>query len=298
MTRVDLTYVFSIERPVTFVYKLGATHFNEMLKAISEEATRGLVRSINHTSIYELRSSAADQLLSVLNRTFKDFGVNFINATVTNVALPDDLSKTLEDASKIESQIRETHRQQEFDLRKYNDEQDLEVKKEELQNQREAADMEAKKGLLTIEMGKRVEEAERFGKNRVLKEMQITETEKVAAMARLRDDQTKAQLEVDSLVQQAELSAAKRKREIDIWAETELMKMEAELQKAKNEAAMMKIEADAEATAATDMRSLREHELAMKSLDALKGIAEKTTIVVTGATGEKLISSIVQGKPL
>ena len=69
MVRVDLTYVFFVERPVTFVYKLGATHFNEMLKAVSEEATRGLVRSIDHTSIYELRSSAADQLLSVLNRT-------------------------------------------------------------------------------------------------------------------------------------------------------------------------------------------------------------------------------------
>jgi len=298
MARVDLTYVFCIERPVTFVYKLGATHFNDMLKAISEEATRGLVRSINHTSIYELRSSAADQLLSVLNRTFKDFGVNFVNATVTNVALPDDLSKTLEDASKIESRIRETLREQEFDLKKFNDEQDLAVKEEELKNQREAADMEAKKGLLSIEMAKQVEEAERLGKDRVLKEIQITETEKVAATARLRDDQTKAQLEVDSLVQKAELEAAKRKREIDLWAETELMKMEAELQKAKNEAAMIRVEADAEATACTDMRSLREHELAMKSIEALKGIAENNTIVLTGATGEKLISSIVQGKPL
>ena len=145
MVRVDLTYVFFIERPVTFVYKLGATHFNEMLKAVSEEATRGLVRSIDHTSIYELRSSAADQLLSVLNRTvcdavlfhslrlcpfftffgwcvsrdkqFKEFGVNFINATVTNVALPDDLSQILEEASKIESQIQEEIRSQEFELK-------------------------------------------------------------------------------------------------------------------------------------------------------------------------------------
>ena len=69
MARVDLTFVFYVERPVTFVYKLGATHFNEMLKSVSEEATRALIRSIDHTSIYELRSSAADQLLSVLNRT-------------------------------------------------------------------------------------------------------------------------------------------------------------------------------------------------------------------------------------
>jgi len=298
MARVDLTYVFFIERPVTFVYKLGATHFNEMLKAISEEATRGLVRSILHTAIYELRSSAADQLLSVLNRTFKEFGVNFINATVTNVALPEDLSQMLEEASKIESQIREVIRSQEFELKKYNDKHDLRMKELQLRNQREEADLEAKKGLLEIEMAAKLEEAERLGKDRVMKELQITETEKVRAMASLRDDQTKAQLEVDAMVQKAELASAKRKREIDAWAETELMKMEAELQKAKNEAQIMKIEADAEASAVTDMRGLRDHEIAMDSYAALSDIAKNNTIVMTGATGEKLVSSVIQGKPL
>ena len=44
-----------------------------MLKAVAEEALRGLVRSIDHTSIYELRASAADQLIVVLNRTVCPF---------------------------------------------------------------------------------------------------------------------------------------------------------------------------------------------------------------------------------
>jgi len=298
MTRVDLTYVFSVERPVTFVYKLGATHFNEMLKAISEEATRSLVRSINHTQIYELRSSAADQLLSVLNRTFKEFGINFSNATVTNVALPEDLSQMLEEASKIESQIKELIRSQEFELKKYNDQQDLKMKELELRNQREEADLEAKKGIIEIEMAAKLQEAERLGKDEVMKQLQITETEKVRAMARLRDDQTKAQLEVDAKIQKAELDSAKRRREIDLWSETELMQIEAELQKVQNEAKIMKIEADAEATAVTDMRALREHKLTMHSYDALAEIAKNNTIVITGATGEKLVSSVVQGKTL
>jgi len=298
MARVDLTYVFSIERPVTFVYKLGATHFNEMLKAVSEEATRGLVRSINHTAIYELRSSAADQLLSVLNRTFKEFGVNFINATVTNVALPEDLSQMLEEASKIESQIREVIRSQEFELKKFNDRHDLRLKELELRNQREEADLEAKKGLLEIEMAAKLEESERLGKDRVMRELQITETEKVRAMANLRDDQTKAQLEVEAKIQAAELLSTKRKREIDTWAQTELMQIEAELQKVKNEAAIMKIEADAEASAAADMHSLREHELTMKSYEALTEIAKNNKIVLSGSTGEKLIESVVKGMSL
>lgn len=92
LARVDLTLVFNIDNATTFVYKIGATHFSlcfllfslspnhplltshffltdEMLKAVAEEALRGLVRSIDHTSIYELRASAADQLIVVLNRT-------------------------------------------------------------------------------------------------------------------------------------------------------------------------------------------------------------------------------------
>ena len=44
-----------------------------MLKAVAEEAIRGLVRSIDHTSIYELRASAADQIIVVLNRTVCSF---------------------------------------------------------------------------------------------------------------------------------------------------------------------------------------------------------------------------------
>jgi len=65
-----------------------------------------------------------------------------------------------------------------------------------------------------------------------------------------------------------------------------------------NEAKIMKIEADAEATASKDMRSLREHELTMDSYKALAKIAKTNTIVITGAAGEKLVSSVVQGKPL
>jgi len=46
------------------------------------------------------------------------------------------------------------------------------------------------------------------------------------------------------------------------------------------------------------MRSLREHEIAMESYSALNEIAKKNTIVISGATGEKLVSSVIQGKPL
>ena len=226
---------------------------------------------------------------------FKEFGVNFVNATVTNVALPDDLSQCLEEASKIESQIQEEIRSQEYDLKQYNDEQDLKMKQLELESQRDEARLMAKKELLQIEMATKLEEARRVGEDKLMAEVQKTETEKVKAEAALRDDQTKAKLQADEAVQKAQLEAAKRKREIDMWAQKQVMEAEAELQRVVNEAKVMKIEADAEAAAANEMRSLRDHELAMSSIDALKAIASKNTIVINGAAGERLVHSAVQG---
>ena len=169
------------------------------------------------------------------------------------------------------------------------------MKEIELRNQREDADLMAKKGLLEIEMAAKLEEAKRLGEDKVMKELQVTETEKVQANAALRDDQTKAQLDVDEAVQKAELDAAARKREIDLWAQEELMNVEAELQRVMNEAKVMKIDADAEAAAVTEMRSLRDHEIAMQSIAALTDIAKTNTIVLTGAAGEKLVSGVVKG---
>jgi len=295
MAEVDLTLVFNIEKPVTFVYKIGATHFNDMLKAVAEEATRGLVRSIDHTSIYELRSSAADQLLAVLNRTFKEFGVMFVNATITNVALPPDLSECLEKASKIDSQLQEEIRSQEYKLKMLNDKADLELKEMMLHNERLDADLIAKKERLAIEMEGKLVEAQRAAERTLMQANQASETQKVKARAALRDDQLKAQLEVERMLQKAQQDAKAHKREVDQWAAEELMKSEAELQRAINDAKIMKLEADAEAAAISELQSQRAHELRLATLKALESLAHSGKIILAGKSGEQLVRAIAQG---
>jgi len=296
LTSVDLTLVFNIDRPTTFVYTLGATNFNDMLKAVVEEATRALVRSIDHTQIFELRSSAADQLLSVLNRTFKEFGVLFVNATVTGVALPQDLSNSLEEAAKIESQIQEVIRAQDFELKKYNDAADLELKRIELESERSDADLRAKKDMLQIEMAANLEKAQVTGERNVAKEKQETETQVTKANAELRDGQKRAEIDIQAAIQSAELEANRRKREIDQWAAEQIRKAELELAKEEAESEALKKEADAEAAGSKDMEKLRQHELRMAEIKALQSVAKKGKVVISGKHGDELLQSMVEGK--
>lgn len=205
-----------------------------MLKAVAEEALRGLVRSIDHTSIYELRASAADQLIVVLNRTvcllfflgsyvvfvcshavaaeqFKEFGVLFVSTTVTNVSLPADLSQCLEEASKIDSQLQEATRSQEFKMKQMNDQADLELKEITLQNERQDADLIAQKERLAIEKDARIAEAAAAAERAIVKEQQEAESRKVKATAALRDEQTRARTDVEKMLQKAEQDGKQRR---------------------------------------------------------------------------------------
>jgi len=298
MARVDLTLVFNIDNATTFVYKIGATHFNEMLKAVAEEALRGLVRSIDHTSIYELRSSAADQLLSVLNRTFKEFGVLFVSTTVTNVLLPADLSQCLEEASKIDSQINEATRSQEFKLKQMNDKAELEMKEIALENTRMDAELIATRERLAIEKDAKLQDTVAAAERAIVKEHQLAETEKVKANAALRDEQTRARMEVEKLLQKAEQDGKQAKLDMEKWAAEQLVKAESELQQAESDAKILKMEADSEAAAVAELRGKREHELQLEALKALEQLAASGKIVFAGKGGQQLLDALVSGAPL
>jgi len=102
MVKVDITLVFRIDNAQNFVYKLGATKFDDMLQGVAEEAIRSTVRSYEHTSIYELRGSTTrEHLLDVLNKKFKIFGVIFTDASITSVELPPDLATTLQKSNYL-----------------------------------------------------------------------------------------------------------------------------------------------------------------------------------------------------
>jgi len=161
MVKVDITLVFRIDKPQDFVYRLGATKFDDMLQGVAEEAIRSMVRSYDHTSIYELRGSTTrEHLLDVLNKKFKTFGIIFTDASITSVELPPDLATTLQKATTYDAQMREQIRKQEFALKVLNDNNDLELNSLNLKNDRLEAEQNSRKDRIVIDLDKQKYEAE------------------------------------------------------------------------------------------------------------------------------------------
>lgn len=182
MVRVDLLLVFHVEDPEAFVYKLGAEKFGDLLGSSAEEAIRGLVRSTRHDVAYELRGKGAGEMISGLNEQFQTFGVIFTSATITNVELPIDLAKTLENQTIYESKKREQEKHQQYELQVLNDKEALAREELNKRNERLAADEVAKRERQLIQK----ESAEIEGLKQ--KRMAEIEAEKEAAVMATRAD--------------------------------------------------------------------------------------------------------------
>ena len=88
---VDLTLTFRIgpdaEAARKFVYGLGAHRFDEMLTAETEEAIRGLVYSVTHDKVNDLREEFAVGMKSVLNNKIEKYGVQILFVKITGAKL-------------------------------------------------------------------------------------------------------------------------------------------------------------------------------------------------------------------
>jgi len=130
----------------------------------------------------------------------------------------------------------------------------------------------------------------------IVKEHQLAETQKVKANAALRDEQTRARMEVEKLLQKAEQDGKQAKLDMEKWAAEELVKAESELQQATSDAKILKMEADSEAAAVAELRGKREHDLQIEALKALEELAASGKIIFSGKTGQQLLDALVSGK--
>ena len=73
---------------------------DELLVTTCEEQIRTLVRSVYHTSVYELRSASTESLLRLMNQIFQKFGVEFLSTTVKSISIPETIAKTYEADTK------------------------------------------------------------------------------------------------------------------------------------------------------------------------------------------------------
>jgi len=295
---VEVNLVFRVNKPSVFVYTLGATKFDDALKAVSEEAIRANVRQIKHHHIYEIRGSGAEYLLKTLNEKFNNFGVSFTNVTIPNVELPKDLASALQNATTYDAKMKQQIRKQEFDLKLLNDENDQLFKKLFLENERESAAEVARKERVLIELDTKQVAQEKEKQYAIIKAQQDASILKTKAQASLEAEILNAKADIELMIKRTEGEAQSKKIEVEQYAQTERVQSEAALTEAMNRAKAVALEADAEQKVFEQLRQKRDYDLQVASIKALQNLAQRGKIVISGQNGKALIDSITSSVPL
>jgi hypothetical protein len=95
----------------------GRSSLYELLYSLTEEAIRGLVHSVRHDQVHDLREEFAEGMKTDLNAKLKSFGVFIQNVKVTNVDLPPALSHILEETTAFKTRMEEQEKTQENQMR-------------------------------------------------------------------------------------------------------------------------------------------------------------------------------------
>ena len=102
---IDLFFSFRMPRDENkvknFVYRLGASRFDELLYAEIDEGIRNFINGIWLSQVHDLKGEMAQQMIKDLNQKFDFFGVNFENCSVSNVYVNETLTKALEEKTKL-----------------------------------------------------------------------------------------------------------------------------------------------------------------------------------------------------
>jgi len=299
----DLSLVIHIGNPAQprmvkdFVYKLGARRFNEYLGAAADEGIRQLVRDTALDDVYELRGSGGqagpETLLKSLQETFDEFGVVFKRAAITDVHIGTKWVKILQGTTEFQAKIEEAEKEHKQNMQLITYDHDQELKQKDRDYDRRIQDAQNDQQVALVDRDKLTTDAD--GRRGIA----VTQANEAAAVllkrsqAELTVATATAQEETERLLAGIQAKAAKDKIGAEQEGKVRVTDAEAEMQAAKDKAAAILAEADAEGKAASSLVAVREHKLKMARFEVSENIAKNSKVVISGETGEKLIASMV-----
>ena len=293
----DLSLTFQIgpdaEAAAKFVYRLGAHRFDELLSAETEEAIRGLVYSVTHDKVNDLREEFAQGMLSTLNVKCSHYGVRIVNVKITDVALPTILQERLEQTTAYKTKLGEQEKIYENKVRVLEDEATKELETIRKTNARKIQVLQAEHARFDIQ---RQEMEERARGQAEIQNIQAKTFAEVASMQAEGDEVIEviqARQNAEAVLKKAEMKSKKITIESQQMATVMVHESQAQLQVAESNSASMIAVAEAEAEGATALTEKRRYELEWNRLAVLKKIAGNGRRFITGARGEALLNDLV-----
>jgi regulator of protease activity HflC (stomatin/prohibitin superfamily) len=297
LVNVDLSLTFRIgpdaDAAANFVYKLGAHRFDELLSVQAEEAIRGLVYSVTHDKVNDLREEFALGVLTTLNSKVNQYGVQIMNVKITDCQLPPELQLRLERTTTFKTKISEQAKTHENKVRVLEDEAIKELETIRKTNARKIQELKAERRKYEVQLREMEEKAR--GKARVDKVQANTRAEVALKQAKGDDvsEMVKAKQAAEALLKRTDVEAKKRQIEAEQDANVVVRKYEGQLKSAEAEAAALVATAEAEAEGAEALIEKRRYELEWARLDVMETLAGNGRRFISGAKGDAILNDLV-----
>ncbi|CAM9611177.1 unnamed protein product, partial [Heterosigma akashiwo] len=298
MVNVDLSLTFRIgpdvEAATTFVYNMGAHRFDEFLAAKTEEAIRGLVYSVTHDKVNDLREEFASGMLQTLNAQVNPYGVQILNVKITEVFLPAELQQRLERTTAFRTKMEEAEKQHENKIVVQRDAATQELEVIRKTNARRLQELNAEIKRYEIELAEMLEATRGKAKvdetnARSKAEVMVTKAAGDKEVAKVNGQQA-----AEELVRKTEIECQRRRVEADQMAQTLILESEAKLAAAANRAQALIATAEAERKATTQLAEKRRYELEWERLRVLKQIAGTGRKFISGERGQEILQELTQ----
>merc|ERR1719261_1633495 len=299
MVDINLSLTFAIgpsfDDAVAFVYLLGCTRFDEFLAAEVEEGIRGLVYSVTHDRVNDLREEFAVNMLASLANKFRPFGVEVKNVKVTETRLPRHLAESLEQTTTFKTRISEVAKKHENTIRVLQDEASQELEQVLRVNARRKQDLLAQCTRYEIEHKEIIDEM--VGQARV-QEMEAKSKMDVLvtqAKGNLEVATAEGQKEAEEIRRKMQIKCDERRVKVEQMANTTVLESEPKLRAAENNSKALIASAESENNSTAGLEVKRKYELEWQRLQIMEVIAKDGRRFVTGDVGNQLLKDMIPG---
>jgi len=270
-----------------FVYKTSVNQLNEQLDAAISERIRVLARSKTHLEAYSIKGKEkGKEHTEYMNGIFESKGIEIRSVIITNVKLDPEIADQLEEKTTYASKNTLERKQQCFELRVINDEQEFNQRRERMKQGRQTenerfnklkAENEKEYGKISADTAKMIAE---------IKEKTHAEVAKIIAKSQLEAEEIKAETKMI----RASIMAEGRAKYNEIKADSEayIVKKEAEAKHnaAEKVAEEIKIRGKAEAR----LGDKRAHQLKMAQLGILQDLASNNNLKIFGDQKDNMLA--------
>ena len=211
------------------------------MSAETEESIRGLVYSVTHDKVNDLREEFAVGMLSTLNSKVNMYGVQVMNVKITDVKLPPDLQDRLEKTTAFKTKMSEQEKIHENRVRVLEDEATRLIETIRKSNSRKLQEIKADRTRYEIER-REMEETAR-GKARVEEIKAMTEAD-VALKKSLgweTVEKVKARQDAEALLKKTHVICQTMKIQAEQKVAVDTKQSEAELAVAESKSVSLKI---------------------------------------------------------